>query len=171
MNMRKFGQRLLDDRGAVMLETVLIVPILVFLTFASIQIAALVFTINSLSHITFEAARAMSVGQLDDETDGYQTNCNSISGLAAGGSSSVEAFMCNKVAILPGTFLVSASDGNAISHGDIGSPITTNLILDTSSILFFDPNDAIANIGFLSASAQQIKEPTPMPATSGGNDD
>jgi Flp pilus assembly protein TadG len=149
-----------QNHGSVMVEAVLTIPILIFLTFAIIQVGALFFMLNSINYITFEVARSMSVGAADDEANGQLINCSSLAGISSNGKPSAEAIMCNKISVLSGTFSVSASDGVGGAIGPSGALITTRLNVLSSSIIIFDPTDAFDIISVLQATATQIKETT-----------
>lgn len=142
------------NHGSVMVEAIFAIPILIFLTFATIQIGIIFFTLNSLNYITFEVARSMSVGGSDDETNGSLVPCSDL-----GDPQSAESIMCDKISVLPGEFSVSASDGEAGGISLAGSPITTQLKLVSSSIIIFDPTDAFDTIS-MQATSTQIKETT-----------
>ena len=72
MNRSKMFALWRDQSGSVMVEAVIIIPVLVTLTFAIIQVGVLLFLLNSINHVTFEAARAVAVGLLDDEGNGHE---------------------------------------------------------------------------------------------------
>lgn len=145
------------NHGSVMVEAIFTIPILISLTFATIQIGTIFFTLNSLNHITFEVARSMSVGGSDDETNGILVECSLLTGFSSNGNQSAESIMCDKVSVLSGTFSVSASDGVDNGIGPVGSNITTQLNVLSSTIIIFDPTDVFDTIS-LQATATQIKE-------------
>ena len=148
----------LDQRGSVMVEAVIVLPILVFLTFAIIQVGVLLFLLNSINHITFETARAVAVGQLDDEANGQWLDCTSVSGITSSGKPSAEAYMCGQIGTMGGTFMVAVNDGAAADIAPAGNLIATRLRVVNSGILFFDPTNVFADTDLLHATAVQIKE-------------
>ena len=147
-----------DQRGSVMLEAVIVLPILIFLTFAIIQVGVLLFLLNSINHITFEAARAVAVGQLDDEGQGQWLDCTSVSGITSSGKPSAEAYMCTQIGTMGGTFMVAVNDGVASDIAPVGNLIATQLRVVNSGMLFFDPTNVFANTDLLHATAVQVKE-------------
>ena len=148
----------LDQRGSVMVEAVIVLPILVFLTFAIIQVGVLLFLLNSINHITFETARAVAVGQLDDEGNGQWLDCTSVSGITSTGKPSAEAYMCGQIGTMGGTFMVAVDDGAASDVAPAGNLIATQLRVVNSSILFFDPTNVFTDTDLLLATAVQVKE-------------
>jgi hypothetical protein len=158
MNSSKVFSLWRDQSGSVMVEAVIIIPVLLTLTFAIIQVGVLLFLLNSISHVTFDVARAVAVGQLDDEGNGQWLDCTNVSGGTNSGKPSAEAYMCEQIGTIGGTFMVSVNDGEATDIAPAGNLIAAQLRVTNSPILFFDPTDAFVGMDLLQASAVQVKE-------------
>jgi len=59
-----------DTAGAAMIEMALLFPLLVLLTFGAVQVALISYALSSMQNAARASARAISVGEADDETNG-----------------------------------------------------------------------------------------------------
>lgn len=144
-------------RGAVLVEAVFVLPILIVLTLGSIQMSAIFFVMNSMSQFARDGARAMAAGA-DDETGGVLTSCSTLSGTAPDGSVSVEKRVCDMTSIMPGSYLVAANDGVPGGKASAGTEVTVSIQILTNDFIFFDPYDALFGAGFLSVSSPSFIE-------------
>ena len=77
-----------DTSGAAFIEMSLVFPMLLLLTFGGIQFGLVFYALSAMENTARVAARAISVGEADDESNGALTMCGSISGSSANGNKS-----------------------------------------------------------------------------------
>lgn len=156
--MKRVRTYLSSSSGAVLVEALFVIPVLVLLTFGTVQIGAIYYVLNTMAEITREGSRAMSVRRFDDETGGVITNCADLTNTTASGLASVENYMCSRAQILPGSYRVAASDGVTTGVADEGSTVTVWLEIDRSQVIFYDPFNSLLDSNTLSIRAINIVE-------------
>lgn len=156
--MMRVRSYLSSSSGAVLVEALFVIPVLILLTFGTVQIGAIYYVLNTMAEITREGSRAMSVRRFDDETAGVVTNCADLTNTTASGLASVERYMCDRAQILPGAYRVAASDGATTGVADEGSTVTVWLEIDRSQVIFYDPFSSLLNSNTLSVRAVNVVE-------------
>lgn len=148
----------LDTNGSVLVEALLAMPILVFFTFGIVQIGMFFFIWSTMHEVARHVSRDISVGTLDDETNGVMTACGALSGTSADGRISAEQMACNRVSVVPGNFFVSASDGVANAPADSAALVSVRLEATTASISAIDILGLVTKYDRIAAGAHYIKE-------------
>jgi len=147
-----------DDTGAVLLETLIAVPILVMFTFVIVQLGYVFFVASTMIHVSQHVSREIAVGSADDETNGVYTTCGSLSGVSADGLISAEKLACDMIGSLRGNFSVLASDTVAGGPASPGNNILVSLQIETSSIVPIDIMGMAASFDNYSVQARHVKE-------------
>jgi len=153
--MRRFIK---DQVGAVLVETLLAMPILVLVTFGIVQLGYVFFVSSTMIHVSQHVSREIAVGSADDETNGSYTACGSLTGVSADGLQSAEQLACNLMDVIPGDFLVFASDTVAGGAALPGDNILVSIQIQTNSIVPIDIIGMAAGSETYSVSARHVKE-------------
>ena len=124
-----------DESGVVLLETLLVIPVLITIALIIIYFSAIFHSMAHLERATRIATRELSLGRADDETNGVLTNCELITGVAAGGGVSAEQIACTIGAESLGTLFVMASDGSNGDFGIEGADAVVQLVVPELSLL------------------------------------
>jgi hypothetical protein len=132
------------DRGAALVEFTLIAPILIFLTSGIIQFGYVFFIQNTMQNLARDAARGISVGELDGSTG--DVTC------PGGGADSAQALICAGVADFSGTFTV-----NAVEPANPGEDVIVTVSLPMADAAVMDVLDVMSS-GTLTASATMRME-------------
>lgn len=124
-----------DNSGVVLVETLLVVPLLLTISLIIIYFSSIFHTMAHLERATRIASRELSVGRADDETNGVLTACSSLTGVAAGGGTSVEQIACDIASQSLGEHFVTASDGTSDGFGSEGADAFVRLVVPELSLL------------------------------------
>lgn len=147
-----------DSSGAALVEMALLFPILLLLTFGSVQAGLIFYSLSAMESTARVAARAISVGEADDESNGVLTSCTSISGSSANGNKSAEQIACDRLAGLPGDYSVSASDGEAGDFAESGEDISVTVSVNRSDIIVADAFGLLRSSGVFAKTVTLRKE-------------
>lgn len=140
-----------DEAGVALVETLLVLPVLTGIFLAIIYFSVTTHTMTLLERSARVAAKDLSVGRADDETNGVLTACSLISGVDAAGNASAEKIACDIVASAPGQHFVSASDGAAGGPGSEGDAATVQISVARSAMFTVSFLPKAGESAFLSA--------------------
>jgi len=147
-----------DTSGAAFIEMSLVFPMLLLLTFGGIQFGLVFYALSAMENTARVTARAIFVGEADDESGGALTMCGSISGSSANGNKSAEQIACDMLASLPGDYSVSASDGATGAFADSGEDISVTVSVNRSAIILADPLGLLQSSGVFAKTVTLRKE-------------
>lgn len=156
--MIKQFKQLLNDHASTLLETVLTLPLLIIASLMLIQLGLNFWVLSAQQQATSEALRQFSLGHVDDETNGTLTPCEQLTGMTESGKPSVENWLCQRLAQVPGHYAISADDGYPANISPAGSTLTINTSVDTSSLLLFDLQGLLGALTAQHTKQQRVKE-------------
>lgn len=147
-----------DQSGAVLVETLISLPILVLFTFVIVQMGYVFFVFSTMVHVSQHVSREIAVGSADDETNGTYTACGSLVGVSADGLESAESMACDMIENIPGNFSVLASDTVAGGAASPGDAIQVSIQIQTSSMIPIDVMKMATGFENYSVTARHVKE-------------
>ena len=131
------------SEGIVLVETLLVVPILVFIFALTLHFTSIYYVTSSLEKSARVAARQLAIGQFDDETAGMTTSCSQLTNITASGKPSAEYFACDLINFGFNTLSVRAHDGNVAGTTSVGTAVYVELQIPRSELLTLVP-EAVA---------------------------
>lgn len=145
MNTRYYSISTLLHRseGIVLVETLLVVPILVFIFALTLHFTSVYYVTSSLEKSARVAARQLARGQFDEETAGINTPCTQLTNTTASGKPSAEYLACDLINFGFNNLSVSAFDGNAMGTTSVGTAVYVELQIPRTELLTLVP-EAVA---------------------------
>ena len=148
-------KRLMNCRkGAALAEAALVLPFVALLLVYCGQIGVILIANQSMQEAAMSAARPLSEADFDDETNGTLTACSSISPVGGDGSRPVERIACDALGAFPGTYSVSATDGNSSGTGTEDAEVVVVVSVSKSSLHFLDMLSIMPSSGNYSATVR-----------------
>jgi hypothetical protein len=150
------------QQGVVLVETLLVIPILVFVFVLTLQLASVYYITSGMEKSARLAVRQLAQGNYDDETSGTLTPCSVITNITATGMPSAEFLACNSINFNFGNFEVRAYDGNLAGPGATGTAVYVELQIPRDELLNLVPSAVEIGPEKFAARTTMHAEPPPL---------